>query len=108
MRPMMSRFCRPVSSSSMVALCPVTPILARTRSGSLITSKPATSARPASGRINVVRMRTVVVLPAPLRPSTAQTLRLAPAGLPAQGLDLAERSGQPLRSDRVLSHHTPS
>ena len=61
----------------MVALCPATPIRARTRAGSLVTSKPATSARPASGRISVVRMRTVVVLPAPLRPSRAQTL---PAG----------------------------
>jgi hypothetical protein len=62
---MMSRFCRPVSSSSMVAPCPVTPIRARTRCGCLITSKPATSARPASGWIKVVRMRTVVVLSAP-------------------------------------------
>jgi hypothetical protein len=49
----------------MVAPCPVTPIRARTRCGCLITSKPATSARPASGWIKVVRMRTVVVLSAP-------------------------------------------
>ena len=49
----------------MVALCPATPIRARTRAGSAVTSKPATPAWPASGRISVVRMRTVVVLPTP-------------------------------------------
>src|SRR6266568_5038760 len=38
------------------------------------TSSPATSARPRSGLVSVVRMRTAVVLPAPLGPRTPRTL----------------------------------
>src|SRR3712207_4826203 len=41
------------------------------------TSRPATRALPASGTRSVVRMRTVVVLPAPLGPSRPSTV---PAG----------------------------
>ena len=63
-----------MSSSSTVAPCPATPILARTSAGSRSTSNPATAAVPASGRSSVVRMRTAVVLPAPLRPSSAHTV----------------------------------
>src|SRR5258706_9787570 len=38
------------------------------------TSSPATSARPLSGKSSVVRIRTAVVLPAPLGPRTPRTL----------------------------------
>src|SRR5918998_608293 len=44
---------------------------ARTRSGRSTTSYPATSAVPDVGAMSVVSMRSVVVLPAPLGPSTA-------------------------------------
>src|SRR5450631_4229475 len=47
---------------------------ARTLSAWLKTSNPATWARPLSAESRVVRMRTAVVLPAPLRPRSAQTL----------------------------------
>ena len=52
----------------------MTPILALTRSGDRTTSNPATAADPASGLVSVVRMRTAVDLPAPLRPSNACTV----------------------------------
>ena len=52
----------------MVAVCPVTPILPRTLSACVAMSKPATWRVAAVGVKNVVRIRTVVVLPAPLRP----------------------------------------
>ena len=73
----MTRFWRPVSASSSVASWPVTPILRRTAGASLTTSWPATQARPLSGAVRVVRMRTPVVLPAPLGPRTP---RIDPAG----------------------------
>ena len=38
---------------------------------------PATTARPPSGRDNVVRIRIVVVFPAPFGPSSANTLPAA-------------------------------
>ena len=53
------------------------PIRRRTSVGSVRTSKPATAASPSSASASVVRMRTAVVLPAPLGPSTAVTV---PAG----------------------------
>ena len=59
---------RPVISGSMAASWSATPIARRTASPSLTTSWPATRARPAVGRSSVVRMRTTVVLPAPLGP----------------------------------------
>ena len=71
----MSRmFSRPVSSSSTVAACPVSPMLRRTAAGSLITSCPATRAVPLVGMVRVVIIRTVVVLPAPFGPSIPSTL----------------------------------
>src|ERR1700733_6434669 len=70
----MNRFSRPVRSSSTAACCPAGPIAARTRPGSLSTSCPATRAEPASGRSSVASIRTVVVLPAPLGPSSATTV----------------------------------
>ena len=53
-----------------MASWPVTPMTRRTDCGSAITSWPATQAAPASGRVMVVSMRTVVDFPAPLGPST--------------------------------------
>src|SRR6201996_6217677 len=73
-RPMISRFSRPVSSIWMAADWPARPIDRRTALGSFTTSWPSTSARPPSGRSKVVRMRTAVVLPAPLGPSTPRTV----------------------------------
>ena len=54
-----------------------TPMRARTAAGWATTSIPATLACPASGTASVVRIRTAVVLPAPLGPSTPRT---EPAG----------------------------
>ena len=71
----MSRmFSRPVSSSSTVADWPVRPMLRRTPRGSVSTSNPATRAVPLVGRVSVVIIRTVVVLPAPLGPSSPRTV----------------------------------
>src|SRR3712207_2824698 len=46
---------------------------ARTASASRTTSSPTTSARPSSARSSVVRIRTTVVLPAPLGPRSPRT-----------------------------------
>jgi hypothetical protein len=46
----------------------------RTRSASRTTSNPSTSAVPPSGWRIVVRMRTAVVLPAPLGPRSPNTV----------------------------------
>ena len=70
---MRRRFSTPVSSSSTAANCPVRLIAARTSAACRTTSLPATYAVPASGLSSVDRMRTVVVLPAPLGPSRAST-----------------------------------
>ena len=72
--PIITRFCSPVSSSSTDAYWPVRPICSRTLAGSRATSWPATRALPSSAAIRVARMRTAVVLPAPLGPSTPSTL----------------------------------
>ena len=47
---------------------------ARSAPASRTTSRPATRAVPASGESRVVRIRTAVVLPAPLGPSTPRTV----------------------------------
>ncbi len=73
------RFWVPVSSSSSEASCPVTPITRRTAAASRATSNPATRPVPASGKVMVVSMRTVVDFPAPLGPRTP---RMRPAGTP--------------------------
>ncbi len=73
-RPIMRRFSAPVCSSSSAAYCPVRLMLRRTRRRSRTMSRPATRARPASGRISVDRIRTVVVLPALFGPSSENTL----------------------------------
>ena len=46
----------------------------RTRAGSRSASMPATRTRPLSGTARVVRMRTVVDLPAPFGPSSANSV----------------------------------
>lgn len=57
--------------------CPAIPMLARTSAGWRTTSYPTTLARPDVGRISVDKMLIVVVLPAPLWPSSPHTV---PAG----------------------------
>ena len=66
------RFSSPVSRSSSAENWPVTPIAARTPSGSARRSWPATRSSPASAGSSVVRIRTIVVLPAPFGPSSAK------------------------------------
>src|SRR5277367_3248988 len=51
----------------------MTPIFSRTWRGCFATSKPATSAWPPLGVSRVVSIRTTVVLPAPLGPSSPKT-----------------------------------
>jgi len=67
------RFSRPVSGSSTAANWPVTPMTERTSFVAVATSCPATRTVPASAFSNVVRMLTVVVLPAPFGPSMENT-----------------------------------
>jgi hypothetical protein len=74
---MRRRFSSAVSRLSTAENCPVTPIAARTASGSAAGSAPATVICPPSGRISVERICTAVVLPAPFGPSRANTV---PAG----------------------------
>ncbi len=73
-RPTISRFSRPVSISSTAAYCPARPMTERTAVGRSTTSRPATRAVPASGRINVASTFTSVVLPAPFGPRSPSTL----------------------------------
>jgi hypothetical protein len=72
-----SRFSSPVSRLSTAVSWPVTPIAARTASGSRARSWPATRTSPPSAPIRMDRMCTVVVLPAPLGPSSA---KIVPSG----------------------------
>jgi hypothetical protein len=67
-----------VSNPSTAANCPVTPITARTASGSLPSSFPAIQACPESGLVKVDKIRTMVVLPAPFGPRRA---KIVPAGI---------------------------
>lgn len=75
---MRRRFSSAVRRSSSAANCPVTPIAERTPSGAVWMSWPATRAWPPSAAMRVERICTVVVLPAPLGPSRANTV---PAGM---------------------------
>src|SRR3954452_14620923 len=70
----MTRFSSPVRCSSTAAYWPASPMRARSAGASETTSRPATRALPASGSSSVARMRTGVVLPAPLGPSTPSTV----------------------------------
>ena len=74
---MRRRFSVTVSSGSTAESWPVTPISRRTACGSRATSWPRTRAVPPSAGSSVARIETVVVLPAPLGPSSAVTV---PAG----------------------------
>src|SRR3984957_8265255 len=69
----MSTFSHPVRSRSEVSACGMTPIFSRTWRGWRATSKPATNAWPPLGTMSVVSIRTIVVLPAPLGPSSPKT-----------------------------------
>src|SRR4051794_30160729 len=71
-------FSSPVISPSTAENCPVTPTAARTPSGDVATSWPATWACPPSAVTSVERIFTAVVLPAPFGPSSANT---DPAGI---------------------------
>src|SRR5579863_9171015 len=51
----------------------MTPMFSRTWRGWRATSKPATNAWPPLGVMSVVSIRTIVVLPAPLGPSSPKT-----------------------------------
>jgi hypothetical protein len=66
-----------VRISSTAANCPVRLIDARTRAAWDTASNPLTLAVPSSGLSRVARIRTIVVLPAPLEPSNAKMLPLA-------------------------------
>ena len=73
-RPSARRFSSPVSRSSTAENSPVTPIAARTPSGSatsVVAGRPPRSGRP-SAAISVERILIIVVLPAPLGPSRAK------------------------------------
>ena len=70
-RAISARFSRPVRTMSTVTFCPVIEIACRTAAGAVTTSWPATVAVPESGCSSVVRIEIVVVLPAPLVPSSA-------------------------------------
>jgi len=63
------------------------------------TSCPQTSARPASGRSSVARIRTMVVLPAPLGPSRPRTV---PGGTLRSTPDRASVSPKRLVSPSVM------
>ncbi len=76
-RPTMRRFSEPVRFSSTVAYWPANPISRRTVSASRTTSWPSTAACPLSGARMVERIRTTVVLPAPLGPSSPSTVPVA-------------------------------
>ncbi len=67
-------FSRPVRFSSTAAYWPASPMMRRTVSASVTTSWPSTEACPESGPRMVERMRTAVVLPAPLGPSSPSTV----------------------------------
>ena len=70
----------------------------RSSAASRSTSRPATRALPPSGRSSVVRMRTAVVLPAPLGPSRPSTV---PVGARRSIPSRAHTSPKDLRSPLV-------
>ena len=73
-RPTIRMFSRPVRFSSTAAYWPAKPMIRRTVSASFTTSWPRMEAVPVSGVKMVERMRTAVVLPAPLGPSNPRTV----------------------------------
>ena len=111
----------PVRWSSTAAYWPARPMRARSFAASRTTSSPATRAVPASGESRVERIRTVVVLPAPLGPSTPSTVPGAasrstpssartspndltrPRDLDRWGENASREPSQPFRSASVLN-----
>ena len=73
------RFSRPVRRSSSVACWPASAIGSRTAAGSRTTSRPSTKRGPL-GPSSVAKMRTAVVLPAPLWPSSQSTVPASTRG----------------------------
>lgn len=67
------RFCRAVSERSRLLRWGTTPRRLRAPAGSVATSIPPVRATPEVGRTRVVRIPMVVVLPAPLGPSSPNT-----------------------------------
>ena len=59
---------RPVRKLSSAASCSAAPMRLRTSGPWVVTSKPATLARPAVGGSSVVSISTVVDFPAPFGP----------------------------------------
>src|SRR4029079_14314923 len=72
-RPKKSRFAVADSFSYSPGVSVRIPTRERTSSGRSVTSRPSTQARPSVGAISAVSTRTVVVLPAPLGPSSPRT-----------------------------------
>ena len=81
----------------------------RTRSASRTTSKPLIRAVPASGVSSVERMRTAVVLPAPLGPSTPSTVPRGTArSTPCSAFVCPKCLDEALGLDHQVSCHAPS
>ena len=103
-RPTSRRFSRPVRFSSTAAYWPARPIAPRTSCGSLThVDRRAPRAVPASGRSTVVRIRTAVVLPAPLGPSNP---KIVPSGIsksiPARACTSPNRFVRPVTRTAVV------
>src|SRR4051812_16507089 len=78
---------------------------ARTPSGSAVTSRPPTRHSPASARINVDRMRTIVVFPAPLGPSRE---KIVPSATARSTSSSTTCSPKDFRSAQVLTAGAPA
>ena len=108
-RPIIMRFCRPVSSSSRVASWAVTPMLRCTAPASRDDVVAGDRAEPPSGIASVVRIRTAVVLPAPFGPSMP---RIEPAGtsrsIPSSATVSPKRLVRPCGVDHRIVCHTLS
>jgi hypothetical protein len=95
----MMRLLVPDSPSSTDAYWPVRPMSCRTWCASCSTSQPQTLAWPPSGRISVARIRTAVVLPAPLGPKRPSTRPcLATRSTPSSAVVLPNRLTSPAAS----------
>src|SRR5271157_4372903 len=86
--------------------CATTPIVRRTRSGSRMTSTPATIAVPESDVASVVRILTAVDFPAPFGPNNPKTVPGATVKLSSSSAltPLRIRLDERLRLDRLFHH----
>src|SRR6516225_5955511 len=101
----MMRLFVPDNPSSTDAYWPVRPMSCRTWCASCSTSYPQTLAWPPSGRISVARIRTAVVLPAPLGPRRPRTRPcLATRSTPASAVVLPNRLTSPVASIAFASY----